>query len=222
MSTAIARNCNSCRKLGLNTCLTLKANPEFRKLWDDRGQRKLSSMDAMLADRRLKDAFVCDDYSCRYMEFPIEVSAINYDTQITSLRSSAIGKMVSIRPCSEEYGNKTYLGLFLSLAYSKGRILLRFGRKRLTISAATRVLFRCTILMESSESSCKEQHGAQGLPCAPCIKEKEHETYSKEQWRYLGRNCLEPSHEHRGCLCLNEHQNHADGGRLFRRGWIRY
>lgn len=50
------------------------------------------------------------------IEYPIEVSGIKFDGEAIPLRggiSARIGSFVKIRPCAEEYGDKTYLGLYL-------------------------------------------------------------------------------------------------------------
>lgn len=54
----------------------------------------------------------CKKYESKYIEYPIEVSKIedNFKDDY-SLRNC--GMIVKIRPCGEEYGNKTYLGIYL-------------------------------------------------------------------------------------------------------------
>ncbi len=51
------------------------------------------------------------------IEFPIEVNEIKNTNKMPfdcyCMDKSSIGKLVRIRPCAEEYGDKTYLGLFL-------------------------------------------------------------------------------------------------------------
>lgn len=107
MSNEIKRNCNSC-KFGLFAkCDTLKTKEEYQAIWNP--HRRDSIMDA----HKFKEAFICDDYKCRYIEYPIEVSKINYNTELYCLEKGNIGKFVKIRPCSEEYQGKTYLGLFI-------------------------------------------------------------------------------------------------------------
>ena len=44
------------------------------------------------------------------IEFPIVVNKINYNKAFSLYE---IGGFVRVRPCGEEYGDKTYLGLFL-------------------------------------------------------------------------------------------------------------
>lgn len=46
-----------------------------------------------------------------FIEYPINVNKINVDNRKFSLYEP--GGFAKIRPCAEEYGDKTYLGLFL-------------------------------------------------------------------------------------------------------------
>lgn len=108
MNEEIKRNCNSCRHGLLSRCKTLNSNEEFQRIWaqDNSGILGKASMDSF----EFKERFVCDAYQCCYIQYPIEVSAINIDAKICTLGSGRIGKLVKIRPCGDE---KTYLGLFL-------------------------------------------------------------------------------------------------------------
>jgi hypothetical protein len=62
---------------------------------------------------KYKSRFVCDEFASIYIEYPITVSKINTDSSMGCYRKEQIGKFAKVRPCGEEYGNKTYLGLFL-------------------------------------------------------------------------------------------------------------
>lgn len=95
MNKEIKHCCNTC-KHGSHDCETLSGNPEYPKTLE--------------AAFKFKSSFVCDAYECRYIEYPIEVSEINTNTNVFTLRESAIGKFVKIKVCSND---KTYLGLFL-------------------------------------------------------------------------------------------------------------
>lgn len=44
------------------------------------------------------------------IEYPIKVSKINYSEAFSLYK---MGGFAKVRPCAEEYGNKTFLGLFL-------------------------------------------------------------------------------------------------------------
>jgi len=68
-------------------------------------------------DDKVKEVFEeecenCEKYKSKYIEYPIEVSAIdNKFKDDYSLHQC--GMLVKIRPCGEEYGGKTYLGIYL-------------------------------------------------------------------------------------------------------------
>lgn len=86
-------------------CDTLKNNEVYQKIKDN-GIFDRSKWD-------FKENFICDSYKCIYIEYPIEVSKINKDLDRTTLGASKVGNFVKIRPCAEEYNNKTFLGLYL-------------------------------------------------------------------------------------------------------------
>lgn len=105
MSDEIKRNCNTC-KFGLfDRCDTLKNHEEYQAMRNARG--------SALVTHKFKNNFICNIYKCLYIEYPIEVSKINCDANKGAYRDSRIGKFAQIRPCDEEYQNKTYLGLYL-------------------------------------------------------------------------------------------------------------
>ena len=105
MSKDVKRNCNTCKFGMFDRCETLKNDEKYQKIKDDE-----------LFDTgkwEFKENFICDNYKSIYIEYPIEVSKINQDTDISGFRDDEIGKFVRIRPCAKEYQNKTYLGLYL-------------------------------------------------------------------------------------------------------------
>ena len=105
MKNEIKKNCNSC-KFGLFGCETLKNNNEYAEI-----TQKAKAFDEK--EWSFKENFVCENYKCIYIEYPIEVSKINSDTTICGLGDKKKGKFVKIRPCGKEYQGKTYLGLYL-------------------------------------------------------------------------------------------------------------
>lgn len=99
------RNCNTC-KLGMfERCDTLKNKEEYQGIKENDlfGTKK----------HEFKANFICDEFKSIFIEYPIEVSKINKNTKRYCLEASKIGKFASIRPCGEEYKDKTYLGLYL-------------------------------------------------------------------------------------------------------------
>lgn len=59
-----------------------------------------------------QDCEKCSSYKSKYIEYPIQVNEINVEKP-AKIKSSRAGSFVKIRPCAEEYGGKTYLGLYL-------------------------------------------------------------------------------------------------------------
>lgn len=105
MSNEAKRNCNSCKNGLFARCEGLKNNGEYQTI--------RSAPMSIRAAHDFKENFICDEYRSRYIEYPIEVSKINKNTELYSLEKGYIGKFVKIAPCGEEHKGKTYLGLFL-------------------------------------------------------------------------------------------------------------
>lgn len=107
MSKNFKRNCDTCKFGIFDQCDTLKNHEQYQNIEDDgikeRFTRKLE----------FKKGFICDNYNSIYIEYPIEVSRIDKDTNISGYKNNQIGKLVKIRPCAKEYQDKTYLGLYL-------------------------------------------------------------------------------------------------------------
>ena len=59
-----------------------------------------------------EDCEKCEKYKSRYIEYPITVNKINQKLW-EYWKDEDCGKLVKIRPCGKEYGNKTYLGFLL-------------------------------------------------------------------------------------------------------------
>ena len=60
-------------------------------------------------------SFVCDDFTMRWIEYPIAVTEIKHTPLAgrRAYREKEIGSYVKIRPCAAEYATNTYLGLYL-------------------------------------------------------------------------------------------------------------
>lgn len=71
------------------------------------------------------------------IEFPIEVNEIKSTNKMPfdcyCIDESNIGKLVKIRPCAEEYGDKTYLGLFLGDVHLGHHITYKHEEKVLNV-----------------------------------------------------------------------------------------
>lgn len=98
----IKKCCVTC-KLRIS-CEILQNNPDYQKL--DQGIFSLERF-------KFINSFICDNYKCKYIEYPIDVSKIIKDHEVYTLERESVGKFVKIRPCSKECNDKTYLGLFL-------------------------------------------------------------------------------------------------------------
>ncbi len=103
MSEEIKRNCNTCKQGMFKECKTLKNNEKYQNIKDN----------GFFEKHEFKANFICDKYKSIFIEYPIRVSKINQNAEIYSFLKRDIGKFASIRPCAEEYQNKTYLGLYL-------------------------------------------------------------------------------------------------------------
>ena len=55
----------------------------------------------------------CEFFKSKFIEYPLTISGIDIDDDLRSLRQSDIGKLATVRPCGEEYNDKTYVGIFL-------------------------------------------------------------------------------------------------------------
>lgn len=122
----IERNCNRCKHGFLNKCKELKNNKEFLKLFSDKDFSLLKTFE-------FKQNHVCDDYNSMYIEYPIEVSKINSDTEMFTLDKDKVGKFVKIRPCADEYDNKTFLGLYLGYLPISNSISYNSTNKELNV-----------------------------------------------------------------------------------------
>lgn len=101
MSDEFKKNCNSCIHGFFSKCDALKNNREFQEITN------------FVERHEFKANFICDEYKSRYIEYPIEVLNITTDTAMAKYRDNQVGKFVKIRPCGDDYGGKTYLGLYL-------------------------------------------------------------------------------------------------------------
>ena len=104
------KNCNNCKSGLLGRCDGLKNNEEYQAILED---EEVKTMDKILETNKFKSKFICSEYRSMYIEYPIEVSKINTDSDKTDYRDSLIGKFAKIVPCGEEYKGKTYLGIYL-------------------------------------------------------------------------------------------------------------
>lgn len=78
----------------------------------------------------------CENFKSRYIEYPIIVSKIE-QKNLEYNTSSRAGSLVKIRPCGEEYGDKTYLGVLLGDLPTSHIIRHNSESKVLTVDSMT-------------------------------------------------------------------------------------
>lgn len=76
----------------------------------------------------------CDNFNSKYIEYPIEVAKIDTDKIDTSGLFHETGCLVEIKPCAEEYGGKSYIGIYIgelpisiTVSYNKKEKGLKVG-----------------------------------------------------------------------------------------------
>lgn len=107
--------CANCRNKGFaeNKC------DKLTKLFEENGlqyEQDLysSNNDKWIKRHDLMEDNCCDDFESRWLEYPIAVAetTVSQPTYNTGL-GHKVGQLVKIRPYGKEYGDKTYLGLYL-------------------------------------------------------------------------------------------------------------
>lgn len=90
------RNCKSCKYSMFSRCELLQ------QLFPDNKKTK--------EKYEYMDNFICEKFKSMYIEYPIQVNAIEQDERKSLLYLKEIGKYCKVRYCKDD---KTYLGLFL-------------------------------------------------------------------------------------------------------------
>lgn len=103
-------NCHTCKSGYMHQCKILKSQPEYQIYQLTKEVNQITAWNILYV---FEKNFICEKYEKRYIEYPIEVTKINYDTKIIDFHEHDIGKFVSIKWCHEDHKDKTYLGLFL-------------------------------------------------------------------------------------------------------------
>lgn len=108
--------CANCKNNFCGVCDILKEqNPEYKELSES---NKLTLAEgpgsAWLRMIEIENTYICSFYKSLYIEYPlvvdkIETEEIKYNKPLGHEK----GCLVAVRPCSEEYKNKTYLGILL-------------------------------------------------------------------------------------------------------------
>lgn len=112
------KNCNKCKKDGLfRSCDILKNNKKYQELIE---KEKYDLFQTGVFE--FKNNYVCDEFDSRFIQYPIEVTKIDLNSDCSSdcrsdcssdWRKREIGQFVKIKPCGDEYKDKTYLGIYL-------------------------------------------------------------------------------------------------------------
>lgn len=135
------RSCLTCKKdTVFRKCTILHDNEEYKKVLQnviDKG--KVDSDDVEYSDEayEFKDKFICENFKSRYIEYPLEVSKIDIDNDMSGFRDDYRGSFVKIRPCGEKYNKKTYLGIYLGDLPKGHRISHNPDTKVLSVSFDT-------------------------------------------------------------------------------------
>jgi len=110
------KNCNNCKFCGLtDDCEKLRALPEFKALYSEELLDSSKYLETWSKKNDIKHSHCCDEFASIWISYPMVVSAIvtkPIDYKNNYLNRD-LGNLVKIRPCGEEYKNKTYLGLSL-------------------------------------------------------------------------------------------------------------
>ena len=109
-------NCFNCKKCNIGKyCPKLaQKNPIYKELMDNDVQNVHDYYEKFEQKAKIEKEHCCDDFDSQWIGYPfvvnkIETSKIDY----TNCLFHKVGSLVKIRPCGEEYNNKTYLGFLL-------------------------------------------------------------------------------------------------------------
>ena len=86
--------------------------------WDKEAKKEIDVCEKdrhYVKDITEDDCENCPNFKSKYIEFPITVNETDHD-KIEYNKDSwhcKMGALVKVRPCGEEYGNKTYLGFYI-------------------------------------------------------------------------------------------------------------
>jgi len=109
----IKRTCNTCRFEAFSRCEELKENAEYQSIYSESGVATTTVLDRITATHKFKENHVCDEYACKYIQYPLEISAIDSTMETSRYKTAYTGKFVAVRPCAEKYENKTFLGIMI-------------------------------------------------------------------------------------------------------------
>lgn len=105
------KNCSTCRHEGLFSCETLVEH--YHQIAEKSGidTETCGTLKRFELMNKAKKSLCCEKYSCKYIQYPIDVSGIDASIDTSRYHTSNSGKFVNIRLADES--NKSYLGLYV-------------------------------------------------------------------------------------------------------------
>ena len=107
--------CMNCKHGGLFVhCEKLKNMPEYKELCDDTIKDVHKWMVKSNKKHKLMRTICCDNFENTWIEYPIAVKEVKTEAlEYNQGFMHKMGALVKVRPCGEEYHNKTYLGFYI-------------------------------------------------------------------------------------------------------------
>lgn len=106
--------CNNCKYAWLDRCEKMRAIPEFAATCGDEVQKASDYLENFSKRLKIKQKYCCNNFENRWLEYPIAVKEVKVEAiKYNKDRSHKMGALVKIRPCGDEYNNKTFLGFYL-------------------------------------------------------------------------------------------------------------
>lgn len=95
-------------------CMHCEGDIDFEKM-DVTYNCLKNKVDLSKVDRIQEVEVDCDAFESKYIEYPLEISGIDYPDGrgIRDSYRGRTGHLVAVRPCNEEYENKTFVGFYL-------------------------------------------------------------------------------------------------------------
>ncbi len=109
-------NCSNCKNCDFGKyCPKLaKANDEYRDMMNNQVQKYSEYIEKHYKKTQIEKQFCCDDFKNQWLDYPFVCNDIKTDEiDYNKCLFHKIGALVKIRPCGDEYKNKTYLGFYL-------------------------------------------------------------------------------------------------------------
>ena len=105
-------NCKCC-DFGKYCSKLASKNTDYKDLKDNEVHNSKDYFEKFSKKIKIEKGFCCDDFKNKWIDYPFVVSNIETDKIDYDNCLHKSGVLVKIRPCGEEYKNKTYLGFLL-------------------------------------------------------------------------------------------------------------